>query len=406
MRTIKLEKGAVLKTTKSKSNVSYFYILFKGGAQSEKILQLSHLAEHVLTTFDIKENNITHKNDFVGRFHGDARTEEDFTRFQFFVTNEEELVEMLNKILLMINNVVITKVRLDKEKQTIINEVKTSERKKYSNKQVIDAMKKISIQDVKDYIGENLTANNLVIYAITNETTLNLKGILNNFVNQLKVSELNNSFERDDYIWHGDSTRIGFLELNKDLSVPANVSLIENQKKINENLITIKSQQEFQLIELQILKKIATDNYKQHALMQAFELFIADFQEGIKKKLRHELGLVYRTNHEYIVTPKKSLISNKIFTTPDNLEKVEHEMVLWFQTILENGLTEEQFKRLKNNYRYYALTRPNQKDEQFNFLFDRKQYIEYINSLSLVEYNKYLKQLLSKNLKKNSNLNI
>ena len=407
MEKLNLNHGAELLLKPSKSNVSYFYILFKGGANTETYLQQAHLTEHVIVGFDVKLNGKSQKNDFMGHYHADAKTADNFIRFQFFVTNLSQLKEMLNNLSNNINNIIITPSKLNKEKGIIITECETYgfDKLNFSKSELTLNLKNVKNKDVKNYINKNLTANNLKIYAISNLNKNELLATFSNFVECLPSGGIANPDIDDDFQWNGKRTDENFVPglnyYDKDLNTPTEINLQENLTQLQTDIISVKDA----ILKIQLTYNFVCTDYTQLAKLSAFQLFIADYSNGIKKLLRHEKGLVYRTASDLVITPKQTAIVTKVYLCNDN-ETTIKETINWFENIKNNGLTEQEFEILKNDYEYSSLTRKNLKDDDFNFYFIKKDYINYIKALSLEEYNQFLNEFLTFNkIKQNNNVN-
>ena len=407
MEKLNLNHGAELLLKPSKSGVSYFYVLFKGGANVETYLQQAHLVEHVVVGFDVKTNGVQYKNNFMGHYHADAKTGDNFIRFQFFVTNLPQLKEMLNNLSNNINNVIITADKLNKEKDVIVTECETYgfDKLDFSKNELTLSLKNVKNKDVKNYINNNLTANNLKIYAISNLSKNDLLVAFSNFVASLPFSETTNPDVDDDFQWNGKRTDEKFVPglnyYDKDLNTPTEINLQENLTQLQTDILSVKDA----ILTVQLINNIACTDYKKLAKLCAFQLFIADYSNGIKKLLRHQKGLVYRTASDLLITPKQTAILTKIYLCKNEKETIA-ETVNWFKNIKNNGLNEQEFEVLKNNFEYSSLTRKNLKDDNFNFHFIKKDYINYIKSLSLEEYNQFLNEFLTFNkIKQRNNVN-
>ena len=401
MEKLDLNHGAELMLKPSKSDVSYFYVLFKAGAQSEKYLQLAHLTEHIIVQFDVESGTKTLKNQFMGKYHSDAKTGDDYMRFQFFVINTEQLKERLTTLQFNINNIKVDNAKLETEKGMILTENETYgfDRLTYAKDDLLQSMAEINANDVKDYIKQQLTANNLKVFAISSMAPQTLVPMLNEFVEALPKNGLNNHDVDDDFQWNGKGSKSennfipGLNYYDKDLSIPLNVDLKANYEKLNKNILTLKDDT---TLTVQISKSFCCTDYPTLAKINALQLFVADFKYGIKRKLRHELGLIYRTNCELLIAQNKTAIITKIFLCKDKTKTIQ-ETKKWFKNLLDNGLTDEELAVLKNNFEYSALTRPNLKDDNQNFYFEKKHYVDYIKSLTLTDFNDFLTELSLEN---------
>lgn len=404
MERLLLNNGAELLLKPSKSNVSYFYILFKGGANVETFLQQAHLVEHIVVGFDVKTNNKPCKNAFMGHYHADAKTADEFMRFQFFVTDLAQLKQMLENLSTDINNVIISADCLDKEKGIIITECETYgfDKLNFSKQELISSFKKIKIKDIKDYINKNLTSNNLKIFAISNLSKTDLVNAFSTFISNLPLSDVINSNIDENFQWNGKQTENNFVPglnyYDKDLNTPNCINLKENKNLLNKDVLSVNNS----ILSIQLAKTFDCTDYKTLSKLCAFQLFIADYVNGIKKLLRHEKKLVYRTSADLLITPEESAILTKIYLC-DNKNLTLKEAVNWFENIKNNGLSEQEFEILKNDFEYSALTRPSLQDKCFDFCFVKKDYINYIKSLSLKEYNKFLCDFLTQNQIKQNN---
>ena len=386
MKRIKLNKGAELLLEKSKGKVSYFFVLFKGGYNAEKILQLSHLTEHVIMCFDVENNGKIENNGYMGKLKSDARTEDDFMRFQFFVLDEVQLQERVDRVSLMINNVHIPEDKLEKEKQMIITEWATAG--KDVNK-LLEPMQKISPEDVKDYIKHNVTANNLQIYAVSSIEETTLVKIFNNFIKTLNKSKNNNPFTREKEMWQVLHNRM------PDLSQAKTVELTKEIVKTPSKIL-YKNRSDKKLLFINFYVNCSCNDYLTHAKMSALTSFIANFNCGIKKVIRHEKGLVYRTNTNFVPAVCQSKIETEIFVDSSKLKQTIKESLKWFENLAKNGLTEQEYEVLKFDYKFNAYTRPALEDLSNNYRFNRLDYLQDIESMGLEEFNKFVKQTLNK----------
>ena len=398
MEKLFLNNGAELLLKPSKSNVSYFYVVFKGGTNTQTLIQQAHLTEHVTISFDVKCKNETCKNNFMGHYHADAKTADEYMRFQFFVTNLTQLKEMFDILCTDITQVIIPVENLEKEKSVIVAEYETLGFNKlsFSKDELINGLKKIRVEDIQNYINQNLTANNLKIFAISNLNKTDLIETCSDFANNLPISKTNNQDIDEDFQWNGKTIKDriipGLNYYDKDLNIPISVDLNENKKLINDDVLSVNNS----ILTVNLTKMCDCTNYQLLAKLSAFQLFVNDYRNGIKKLLRHKKKLVYRTRTDLQIAPQKSSVLTKIYLC-DNKDLTIEQAINWFDNIKNNGLTEQEFEIIKNDFEYSALTQPNLQDESFDFCFVKKDYIDFIKSLSLEEYNKFLFELLTQN---------
>ncbi len=386
MKRIKLNKGAELLLEKSIGQVSYFFVLFKCGYNTEKILQLSHLTEHVIMNFDVNNNGKITENGFMGKLKSDARTEDDFMRFQFFVLDKSQLQERVNRLSLMINNIVIPDKKLEKEKQMIITEWETAGKAK---EDLIEPMQRIKAQDVKDYIKSNLTANNLQIYAVSGIEETTLVKIFNNLIKTLNQSKINNPFFREDNMWKDLHGRI------PDLSHAKTIELSKDVVKTPSKII-YKNKTDKKLLYINFYLDCQYNDYFTHAKMSALATFVANFNYGIKSVIRHKQGLVYRTTTNFVPAVSQTKIVTEIFVDKFKIKQTLKESLKWFNGLSKNGLTEQEFETLKFDYKFAAYTRPTLEDKTYNYKFSRLNYLQDLEKISLEEFNKFVKLVFNK----------
>lgn len=301
---------------------TYVTLVFIGGASKQKYLEQAHLVEHIVSCFSYKINGKIQSNTLLGSSKADARTENSSISFSFAVTNLNDLVEKLQILSHSLNDVVITKEDLEKEKQTIIDELIYADFSTEYIEKVKNDFKKLTIVDIREYIAKNLTSDNLIIYTMSPVGTNELTNCLNNFVDSLKHTNHKNEITKKPGIWAKDK---GDHQHSKIYII----------YKLN--------------------KLIKTE--KESCLFDLFWLYVQNFRLGLKKPLRHEKRLIYRSDI-YSSSVDRSDFIAKIYSKDDNADIVTEEALAYFEDLFNNGVTNENFEFIKKNYQDFLYARP------------------------------------------------
>ncbi len=301
---------------------SYVTLVFVGGASEQKYLEQAHLVEHIISTFKYRVNEKIQLNTLLGSAKADARTQNDNMSFSFAVTNFNDLIEKLQTLSHCINDVVITKEDLEKEKQTIIDELIYADFSTEYIEKVSADFKKLTIKDIEEYIAKNLTSDNLIIYTLSNSSVDEIANCLNEFVDSLKHTNYKNKITKEPGIWAKD----------------------KSEHQHSEVYVTYK-----------LNKPITTE--RERCLFDLLRLYAQNFRIGIKKPLRHEKRLIYRSDVYTSGVDRADLIT-KIYCKEDNTDAVTEEAIKYFDDLFNNGVSEENFEFIKKNYQDFLYSRP------------------------------------------------
>lgn len=325
IQDIRLSHGVRLIAGQNIVNAStYIMLKFIGGHSVQRYLELGHLCEHVVSGFDYMVGGVRSDNMYMGSKKADARIESDCMMFSFCVNSPEDLDEKLDTLTHCINDVIIDDDELEKEKITIIDElIQGRSSSEYIDKVERD-FKKITVADIRDYIDTNLTSDNLLIYTIGNIDIENMSKILDSFVCRLRHTGRKNTPNLDfKGEWYGDKA------YGEEPSV-VNISLLPSGKLANKK-----------------------DRY----LFDLLLLYLGNFRMGIKRSLRHEKRLCYRTAVSTSGLDQAD-IQTQIVCKDDNVEQVLCESEQYFDTLFSNGVSEAEFELVKDNKHDYLLARP------------------------------------------------
>lgn len=323
IKEIELNKGVkVIAGDNIVNRCSYVTFVFVGGSSKQKYLEQAHLVEHIISIFKYKINGEIKQNSLLGSSKADARTQNDNMSFSFAVTNLSDLVEKLQILSYSINDVIITKEDLEKEKQTIIDELIYADFSTEYIEKVKNDFKKLTIENIREYIAKNLTSDNLIIYTLSPANANELTNCLNNFVDSLKQTNHKNKITKKPGIWAKD----------------------KGEHQHSEIYLTYK-----------LNKPIKTE--KEQCLFDLFWLYVQNFRLGIKKPLRHEKRLVYRADVNTSSADRSDLVA-KIYCKDDNTDVVIEEALAYFEDLFNNGVTNENFEFIKKNYQDFLFSRP------------------------------------------------
>ena len=327
IKEIELEKGVKLIAGENiVNNCTYVSLTFAGGYASEKYFELAHLVEHIFLGFDYLVDGKIQPNKYMGNMRADARTKDDRVEFTFCVTSEEELKEKLDVLIHCFNDVVITKEDLEKEKITIFDELYQDGSTLEYIEKVKNTFKKLKVKDVQDYIKTNFNANNLTICTIGKLG----EGVL--------IEDLNNL--------------IFSLPQGKRISVPSGIG--KQRCEIGASQTDNKIAQKVKVCYLTDLN-ITGD--KERILYDLLRFYLDNFRVGIKKILRREKRLVYRTQ-VFGTSYKNADLIVTAYSKEENLEQVIEETEKYISTLAANGLKERDLEFIKQVRIDFLKSRP------------------------------------------------
>ncbi len=325
VQDIKLKNNVKLLVGKNIINsCTYITLVFVGGYSVQKYLELAHLCEHVITTSDYKIDEKKSPNMFLGNKKADARVDSDYMMFSFCINSVEELKEKLNILSHCLNDVVINDDDLQKEEITILDELVQADMSDEYIERVKKDFNKITIKDIYEYIQNNLTADNLQIFALSNIDVENLTKISNEFINEL------NSIGQKNII------NLNFK----------NLCLVNKGKE-----------QKHAEIKLFIESKNYLQSKKDKYMFDLLMLYVNNFRYGIKQPLRHKNRLVYRTDIFTNSLDNIDLIL-KIKCKDENIEQVVELSKQYFDNLFKNGISEQEFSFIKQNKLDFLMSRP------------------------------------------------
>lgn len=111
------------------------------------------------------------------------------------------------------------------------------------------------------------------------------------------------------------------------------------------------------MVTISLLPSGKLANKKDRYLFDLLLLYLGNFRMGIKRPLRHEKRLCYRTAVSTSGLDQAD-IQTQIVCKDDNVEQVLCESEQYFDTLFSNGVSEAEFEMAKNNKRDYLLARP------------------------------------------------
>lgn len=307
------------------NKASYINVMFLGGRAVQKCPQLAHLCEHILIGFDRIVQGKLKKCEYMGSMKADARTQDTFLEFHFITQDIEQLRDKLLELSNQIKYVNITQSALDREKRIIEEELISygtiNEQDFKEFKKSLDA---ITIEDCINYIRDNITANNLQIIMLNNLRKEEVVDILKKFHESLPTSNKNNKYAP--------------------------------QKEVSIEIASQDDGDVMSLANIEAVCELSTIDKKDDVKLDILNSYLQNFRVGIKRNLRHELGLVYRTtagirgDNTLFVTAK---------TREENLELVAEKIEEYFNNLRDNGISQEDFELVRFNRDFLMCIRPN-----------------------------------------------
>ncbi len=319
MKEIKLKKNVKLLIGDNIINpLTYVTISFTGGYSSEKKLELSHLTEHIFICFNYMIDGKVVSNPYMDNMHADARTEDDRVEFTFCVRDRLELHEKLEVLSHCFNDIVITDKELEREKITIIDELyQNGSSMEYIHKVERD-FRTVTIEDVRRYIRENFSTDNLTITTIGRLDEQSIVDEMDELVSYLPTNNRKNTFNPDILDkWEAEGIRTQLGEKNS-----------EELKLVfftNNEVSTLRGK----------------------ALFDLLALYLDNFRLGVKKRLRQEKRLAYRT-HIWI-NDKREEMCYQIHCRQENIDEVIKETIAYFDEVCNKGVTEQDLELIKRD---------------------------------------------------------
>ncbi len=387
------------------NEATYVNVNFLGGKATQTCPQLAHICEHLIMGKLLINNKLV-ENKYMGVHNSDARTRFDHLEFTFSVLTFAQLKERLLTIAKMLRYANLTNENLEKEKLIIEEELYSYQT--LSDEDILKykkALKSISLEMIKDYINRNLTTANLEIAIVSNLKSEILKFIVEEFYKELPTSKMSNK-----------NLKLDFNKVDEELkSSTGHISKLETAST-NKNFI--------------LPTKL---NEKQKIMLDILIYFNNNFRIGLKKPLRHKKQLAYRTKSGLKEDDGKTLFTISIVHKPENREKVEKELNIWFERLSNKGLTAKEFNLAKFNLKMNKLKQPGliQPMDIRNILIDYKynnisnadeiimtelikqnaeslenfnkqandQYLKLLDSITLDDFNFFIKKILNPNKK-------
>ena len=325
IQDVRLENNVELFVGENQINpCTYITLVFTGGSSAQKYLELAHLCEHIVSTFDYKIHGKKSSNRYMGDKKADARVESECMMFSFCINSNEDLKEKLDVLTHCLNSIVIEEDNLQKEKITILDELIQADMSDEYIKKVKKDFEKITPNDVYEYIQNNLTADNLKIFALSNMDKKQLIETLNEFTVKLNLTGHKNAVDPNFRgIWYYD-------------------------KKKEQGHTEIK-------LSLKAKKCLQTKNDKYMFVLLL--LYANNFRYGIKRALRQESRLVYRTDISTNGFETADLIL-KISCKDENVEQVTALSKQYFDNLFKQGISEQEFDFIKQIKQDFLRARP------------------------------------------------
>ena len=326
IKEIELEKGVKLIAGENiVNNCTYVSLTFAGGYSIDKKYEISHFVEHILMGFDYMVDGKIQPNEFMGCMRADARTRNHHVEFTFCVTDEAELKQKLEVLKHCFNDVVITKESLEREKVTIIDEHYQEGYSPEDLEYIERRYKKIMPNDIRAHIKNNFTADNLTICTIGKLDEDVLITMFNDFVSSLRLTGNRNTLPPN------------FSGEIQDVSIGTIKPKCNNLKIVYTTKMTFNSKKARRMVELL------------YSLLQNYRI-------GIRKQLRHEKRLIYRSSVPEISYGKQLEIT--IYCREKNIEAVIEETEKYINSLASNGLTQKDFDLVKLTRIDFLKSRP------------------------------------------------
>ena len=307
---------------------------FKGGHSTENKLELSHLCEHVLLGFNYSLNGQEKPNLYMGKMQADARTKEDLMEFTFCVLDCNELNEKIQILKNAINSVIIPKQALEKEKKTILDELFQSGTDAEYVGEVKKQFKNLTPQDIYNYIKDNLTADNLSILVLGDLEKKKTINIFNEFISS--IPEKGKTFVQSPQM----------AELSKRLNLKGMRNLAGGLRPRQSHAgVTVRAI---------FNQNTSTQTENEKMMIQLLISYLDNFRLGIKKVLREDKRLVYRTG----AWNEEDSFGVKAVCREENAEQVKILMQEYLKSLYESGISLNDFETIKREKQRYFLSRP------------------------------------------------